>query len=56
MGENHYFQYTPNNSFIKEGDVSFLINSKSNNTNPKNSTLNFFFGNYLNLLEFLFDI
>ncbi|WP_207053218.1 hypothetical protein [Vagococcus fluvialis] len=49
------FTATPNSSFLKEGDVSFLVDPESDNTNPENSTLNFFFGNCLNLLEYLFD-
>lgn len=49
------FTATANSSFFREGDVSFLVDPESDNTNPENSTLNFFFGNCLNLLEFLFD-
>ena len=49
------FTATANSSFMNEGDVSFLVDPESDNTNPENSTLNFFFGNCLNLIEYLFD-
>ncbi|MHC5250384.1 MurR/RpiR family transcriptional regulator [Enterococcus sp. LJL90] len=49
------FTATPNSSFIKEGDASFQIDSEAGNINSENSTLNYFFGNCLNALEYLFD-
>ncbi|WP_265455993.1 MurR/RpiR family transcriptional regulator [Enterococcus sp. HY326] len=49
------FSATPNSSFIKEGDVSFQIDPEADNINSENSTLNYFFGNCLNAMEYLFD-
>ena len=49
------FTASPNSSFLKEGDASFQVEPDSDRINSENSTLNFFFGNCLNSLEYLFD-
>ncbi|MEG0293582.1 MurR/RpiR family transcriptional regulator [Enterococcus sp.] len=49
------FTATAGSSFAREGDVSFLIDPESEGINNENSTLNFFFGNSINALEYLFN-
>ncbi|MDU5510858.1 SIS domain-containing protein [Enterococcus gilvus] len=49
------FTAAPNSTFLKEGDASFQVDPESTVINSENSTLNFFFGNCLNAVEYLFD-
>ena len=49
------FTASPNSTFLKEGDASFQVDPESSVINSENSTLNFFFGNCLNALEYVFD-
>ncbi|MEG3032687.1 MAG: SIS domain-containing protein [Enterococcus sp.] len=49
------FTASANSTFLKEGDASFQVDPESSVINSENSTLNFFFGNCLNALEYLFD-
>lgn len=42
-----------NSSYAKKGDLSFLVESGTVDSGPENQQLNYFFGNALNLIEYL---
>lgn len=46
---------TENSSYTKNSDLFFIVDSGSKQTNSENADINFFFGNVLNLMEFLID-
>lgn len=44
-----------NSSYQKESDYCIIVDSNSNTTDYENKYLNYFFGNTLNLMEYLID-
>ncbi|MGX7150282.1 MurR/RpiR family transcriptional regulator [Enterococcus ureasiticus] len=47
------FTATPNSSYAREGDLSFIIESGPASLDQENKNLNYFYGNSLNLIEYL---
>ncbi|MGX7419850.1 MurR/RpiR family transcriptional regulator [Carnobacterium gallinarum] len=47
------FTATPNSSYSREGDISFIIDNGTSNMDQENFNLNYFYGNSLNLMEYL---
>lgn len=44
-----------NSTYASVGDLSFIVDSGTNNPDPENVSLNFFYGNTINLLENLIN-
>lgn len=47
------FTATENSHYARESDLSFIINSGNTRTDQENQSLNYFYGNSLNLIEYL---
>lgn len=47
------FTATKNSSFIKEADLAFIIDNGPDKLEAENQNLNYFYGNCLNLIEYL---
>ncbi|OTO05332.1 MurR/RpiR family transcriptional regulator [Enterococcus sp. 5B3_DIV0040] len=47
---------TENSTYVKQSDLSFIVERGTIGVDHENQYLNFFFGNSLNLIEYLIDI
>lgn len=47
------FIASKNSSFTRQADLSFIVETGSNKIEPENQELNYFYGNCLNLIEWL---
>ncbi|EOL42305.1 MurR/RpiR family transcriptional regulator [Enterococcus phoeniculicola] len=47
---------TENSSYVKQSDLSFIVDRGSTGLDYENQNLNYFFGNSLNLIEYLIGI
>ncbi|MET3559265.1 DNA-binding MurR/RpiR family transcriptional regulator [Streptococcus rupicaprae] len=47
---------SPNSSYNQEADFCIIVDNQANITDYENQHLNFFFGNTLNLMEYIIDV